>query len=158
MCPTFAVTTACACACACTQTVFSFAAKFPLTTELWEEWIQDKKAASRDGDYQEVLELYRSAFEDYQCAKLWPGYLSILEESIDVRTAYSWCVSLLCCPFFSFSFFFPFSPFFLLRFIFSPYFLFPFSSFEHPCSMLDNIDCRESSCAVQVVRSTFPLS
>lgn len=28
--------------------------------------------------------LYRRAFEDYQCTKLWPGYLETLEESLDV--------------------------------------------------------------------------
>lgn len=33
---------------------------------------------------EDVLALYERAFADYQCAKLWPGCLETLEESLDV--------------------------------------------------------------------------
>lgn len=62
----------------------SFSARFPLSPELWQEWIDDRRAAGGDDATEDVLVLYRQAFSDYQCAKLWPGYLEALEESLDV--------------------------------------------------------------------------
>lgn len=62
----------------------SFAAQFPLSVELWEEWIEDRRASGGDEMLEDVLALYRRAFEDYQCGKLWLGYLKSLDESLDV--------------------------------------------------------------------------
>lgn len=62
----------------------SFAAKFPLSPELWQEWIDDRSAAGGEDALEDSLVLYGRAFADYQCAKLWPGYLETLEESLDV--------------------------------------------------------------------------
>lgn len=41
-------------------------------------------AAGGEDSIQEALALYDRAFSDYQCAKLWPGYLETLESSLDV--------------------------------------------------------------------------
>eukprot|EP00903_Cladosiphon_okamuranus_P006864 g6685.t1 len=60
-----------------------FADKFPLSPELWQEWIDDRRAAGGEDAVADVLVLYGRAFADYQCAKLWPGYLETLEESLD---------------------------------------------------------------------------
>ncbi|CAN0024612.1 unnamed protein product, partial [Sphacelaria rigidula] len=60
-----------------------FAERFPLSPELWEEWIQDRKASGGDEMLEDVLALYRRAFGDYQCGNLWLGYLKTLEESLD---------------------------------------------------------------------------
>lgn len=62
----------------------SFAESFPLSPELWQEWIVDRRAAGGEDALEDVLVLYGRAFADYQCAKLWPGYLETLEESLDV--------------------------------------------------------------------------
>ncbi|CAN0596720.1 unnamed protein product, partial [Laminaria digitata] len=59
----------------------SFSARFPLSPELWQEWIGDRRASGGPDCLGEVLALYDRAFADYQCAKLWPGYLETLEES-----------------------------------------------------------------------------
>lgn len=65
----------------------SFSARFPLSPELWQEWIEDRRAAGGEDSSEDVLGLYGRAFSDYQCAKLWPGYLETLEESLDVSQA-----------------------------------------------------------------------
>lgn len=62
----------------------SFSERFPLSPELWQEWIDDRRAAGGEDGVEDVLALFRRAFSDYQCAKLWPGYLEALEESLDV--------------------------------------------------------------------------
>ncbi|CAN0586837.1 unnamed protein product, partial [Ectocarpus sp. 12 AP-2014] len=62
----------------------SFSERFPLSAELWQEWIDDRRAAGGEDGAEDVLALYRRAFADYQCAKLWPGYLETLEASLDV--------------------------------------------------------------------------
>ncbi|CAM9456417.1 unnamed protein product, partial [Ectocarpus sp. 13 AM-2016] len=62
----------------------SFSERFPLSPELWQEWIDDRRAAGGEDGAEDVLALYRRAFADYQCAKLWPGYLETLEASLDV--------------------------------------------------------------------------
>ncbi|CAN0175126.1 unnamed protein product, partial [Ectocarpus sp. 13 AM-2016] len=51
-----------------------FSERFPLSPELWQEWIDDRRAAGGEDGAEDVLALYRRAFADYQCAKLWPGY------------------------------------------------------------------------------------
>eukprot|EP00752_Nemacystus_decipiens_P008742 g7803.t1 len=60
-----------------------FAERFPLSPELWQEWIDDRRAAGGEDALEDVLVLYGRAFADYQCARLWPGYLETLEESLD---------------------------------------------------------------------------
>ncbi|CAM9281713.1 unnamed protein product [Scytosiphon promiscuus] len=60
-----------------------FSTRFPLSPELWQEWIDNRRAAGGDDGLDDVLDLYERAFSDYQCAKLWPGYLETLEESLD---------------------------------------------------------------------------
>lgn len=71
--------------------VSSFSERFPLSPELWQEWIDDRRAAGGEDALEDVLRLYERAFADYQCAKLWPGYLETLEESLDVSP---WLVKL----------------------------------------------------------------
>ncbi|CAM9954541.1 unnamed protein product, partial [Hapterophycus canaliculatus] len=61
----------------------SFSTRFPLSPELWQEWIDDRRATGGEDGLEDVLDLYERAFSDYQCAKLWPGYLEALEESLD---------------------------------------------------------------------------
>ncbi|CBN77067.1 Sart3 protein [Ectocarpus siliculosus] len=60
-----------------------FSERFPLGPELWQEWIDDRRAAGGEDGAEDILALYRRAFADYQCAKLWPGYLETLEASLD---------------------------------------------------------------------------
>lgn len=79
--------------------VASFSARFPLSPELWQEWIDDRRAAGGEDALDDVLGLYERAFADYQCAKLWPGYLETLEESLDVSLALSSCVCRASCDF-----------------------------------------------------------
>jgi hypothetical protein len=54
----------------------AFSQAFPLSPELWSDWIQEEAAGGMAG----VRQLYLRAFKDYQCAQLRPGYLSMLEE------------------------------------------------------------------------------
>lgn len=61
-----------------------FAERFPLSPELWEGWIEDRRASGGDEMLEDVLGLYSRAFEDYQCGNLWLSYLKTLEESLDV--------------------------------------------------------------------------
>ncbi|CAM9124032.1 unnamed protein product, partial [Phaeothamnion confervicola] len=60
----------------------AFAAAHPLSPQLWAEWIEDELKANKLGRAG-VRMLYERAFEDYQCAPLWPAYLNLLEEMYD---------------------------------------------------------------------------
>lgn len=62
----------------------SFAARFPLSPELWRDWIEDRRAGGGDDCTEDILELYRRAFGDYQCGTLWTGYLETLQEFHEV--------------------------------------------------------------------------
>jgi squamous cell carcinoma antigen recognized by T-cells 3 len=65
----------------------AFAAAFPLSPELWAEWIADETAAAQK-DQLYCKSLYERAFKDYQCAALWPGYLALLESLCDAEVSY----------------------------------------------------------------------
>lgn len=61
----------------------AFSAAFPLSPELWQQWIDDETAAGSSGDgggQAAVKALYERAFQDYQCAPLWPPYLALLDD------------------------------------------------------------------------------
>jgi squamous cell carcinoma antigen recognized by T-cells 3 len=64
----------------------AFAAAFPLSPELWAEWIADETAAAQK-DQLYCKGLYERAFKDYQCAALWPGYLALLESLCDAEVS-----------------------------------------------------------------------
>ena len=72
----------------------AFAAAFPLSPELWAEWIADEStAAAEDSAGQlHVKSLYERAFQDYQCASLWPGYLALLEALCDAEVSVNACM------------------------------------------------------------------
>eukprot|EP00953_Heterococcus_sp_UTEX-ZZ885_P034227 17740-Heterococcus_DN1.PRE.2 len=65
----------------------AFAAAFPLSPELWAEWIADETAAAQK-DQLYCKGLYERAFKDYQCAALWPGYLALLESLCDAEVGH----------------------------------------------------------------------
>lgn len=56
-----------------------FAEAFPLTEEIWLEWIQDEikllDETAEDSDHEKVVKLFEQGIEDYHCPKLWLEYI-----------------------------------------------------------------------------------
>ena len=49
---------------------------FPLTEEIWLEWLSDEQSAVRGtADCQEVQKLYEQAVQDYLSVGIWQNYL-----------------------------------------------------------------------------------
>jgi len=53
-----------------------FAEAFPLTEEIWMEWIQDEvKLAESDAEHEQIVELFERGVMDYHAPKLWLEYI-----------------------------------------------------------------------------------
>ena len=53
-----------------------FAEAFPLTEDLWLEWIEDeKKLCESEEDHEKLVELFEKGAKDYLAPKLWLEYI-----------------------------------------------------------------------------------